>query len=86
MSNRKALAIDQEATPIQQSLTYIIYKRGLETVAQKYDGSNPIHNTIADAVIQSALNDPGPLDNPSLIFFASIFSKLELFDCQETIG
>ena len=37
----------------------------METVAQKYDGSNPIHNPISEVVIQSALDDPGPLDNPS---------------------
>jgi hypothetical protein len=62
--NRKALAVHQAATP-QQPFTYIIYKRGLETVAQKSDGSNPIHDPISEVVIQSALDDPGPLDDPS---------------------
>jgi hypothetical protein len=62
--DRKALAVHQAATP-KQPFTYIIYKRGLETVAQKSDGSNPIHDIISEVVIQTALNDPGPLDNPS---------------------
>jgi hypothetical protein len=60
----KALAVDP-ATPPQQPFAYIIYKRGLETVAQKYDGSNLIHGPISEVVIQDALNDPGPLDDPS---------------------
>lgn len=65
--NRKALGGRQVVTPPQQQqpFAYIIYKRGLETVAQKYDGSNPIIHPIAEVVIQSALDDPGPLDNPS---------------------
>src|SRR5919107_959118 len=62
--NRKALAVHRTATP-QQPFAYIIYKRGLETVAQKSDGSNPIHGPITDVLIQTALNDPGPLDDPS---------------------
>ena len=71
--NRKALAVRQEtnlwtqpyAAAPQQPFAYIIYKRGLETVAQKYDGSNPIHDPITEVVIKNALNDPGPLDDPS---------------------
>lgn len=63
---RKDLAVDdQAATPPQQPFAYIIFKRGLETVAQKYDGSNPIHGSISEVVIQYALDDPGPLDDPS---------------------
>ena len=61
----KALALDQAATPLQQPFAYIIYKRGLETIAQKYDGSDPIQSPISEVVIQDALNDPGPLDDPS---------------------
>jgi hypothetical protein len=66
--NRKALAGRQVVTlppSQQQAFAYIIYKRGLETVAQKSDGSNPIHHPISEVVIQNALNDPGPLDSPS---------------------
>ena len=48
----------------QQPFAYIIYQKGLETVAQKYNGSNPIHNPISEVVIQSALDDPGPLVYP----------------------
>ena len=51
------------ATP-QQPFTYVIYKRGSETVAQKSDGSNPVHDTITENPIITALEDPGPLDNP----------------------
>ena len=48
--NGKALARDDQvvnysSSSPQQPFTYIIYKRGLETVAQKYDGSNPIHGS-----------------------------------------
>ena len=50
--------------PPQQPFAYIIYKRGLETVAQKYDGSSPIHSPSSEVVIQSALDDPGPRDDP----------------------
>ena len=37
----------------------------METVAQKYDGSSPIHSPSSEVVIQSALDDPGPRDDPS---------------------
>ena len=50
---------------LQQAFTYIIYKRGSDTVAQKSDNSNPIVNSNADQVINGVLQDPGPLDNPS---------------------
>ncbi len=66
--NRKAVAGRQVVTlppSQQQAFAYIIYKRGLETVAQKSDGSNPIHHPISEVVIQNALNDHGPFDSPS---------------------
>jgi len=50
---------------MQQPFTYIIYKRGSDTVAQKFDNSSPIANTNADQVINWVLQDPGPLDDPN---------------------
>ena len=59
-------------TTNEQSFTYIIYRRGSETVAQKYSGgiypgggTNPIHNTRPEEVIKSVLYDPGPADDPN---------------------
>src|SRR5215208_6240773 len=65
--NRKVLGGRRVVTPPpqQQPFTYIIYKRGLETVAQKSDGNNLIIHPITEVVIQSALDDPGPLDDPA---------------------
>ena len=48
-----------------QAFTYIVYKDGNNTVAQKSDNSNPITNINPDVVINQVLQDPGPLDDPN---------------------
>ena len=48
-----------------QAFTYIVYKDGNNTVAQKSDNSNPITNINPDVVINQVLQDPGPLDYPN---------------------
>jgi hypothetical protein len=50
-------------TTTPQGFTYIIYKDGNSTVAQKSDKSNPITNVNPEVVMNTVLKDPGPLDN-----------------------
>jgi hypothetical protein len=46
------------------SFSYIIYKSGADTIAQKSDGSTLITSRDPDVAIRKVLEQPGPLDNP----------------------
>lgn len=62
----KAGAIEQPSNN-GQPFSYIIYKRGSETIAQKYGGNDQIHSTRPEEVIKRVLSDPGPADDPNAI-------------------